>query len=148
MSVVKKIAKILLVGICIFVVAKVIAYVNRPYSPTVSVERIQEEMRKEQRISVQVNDREYKIQGSWDFANLFAFDEWEQTEKGSYGTDVVVFEPAEEWSVKIRSDGSITAYDGYSPNAYKNTAYYTAPAEVVAALSDFVVANGDLQERS
>ena len=71
MSVVKKIAKILLVGICIFVVAKVIAYVNRPYSPTVSVERIQEEIRQDRRISVKVNDREYMIQGSWDFANLF-----------------------------------------------------------------------------
>ena len=150
--VMKKLVKKLFVGICIFavvfVVAKVIAYANRPYCPTVSVENTQEEMQKDRLIPVKVNDQEYMIQGSYAFAKLFAFDEWEQAEKASYGTTVIVFEPAEEWSVKIRSDGSITAYDGYSPNAYKNTAYYTAPAEVVAALSDFIVANGDLQERS
>ena len=142
MSVVKKAAKILLVGICIFVVAKVIAYANRPYCPTVSVENIREEMRKDRLIPVKVNDREYRIQGSEAFANLFVFDEWEQTEKGSSGTTVIVFEPAEEWIIKLRSDGSVTAYFGYAPRKYKKTAYYAAPAEAVAALSDFIAANG------
>lgn len=142
MRIVKKIAKILLVGICVFVMAKVIVYANRPYCPTVSVENIREEMQKDRLIPVKVNDQEYMIQGSYAFAKLFAFDEWEQAEKASYGTTVIVFEPAEEWSVKIRSDGSVTAYFGCAPRKYKKTAYYAAPAEAIAAVSDFIAANG------
>lgn len=146
-KVIKKIAKILLAVLCIFVVAKVIAYANRPYSPSVSIENIQRGMSRVDGLHlVKANDHYYTIEGSYALAKLFVFDEWEQTQKASSGKAVIAFCLAEEWIIDLHSDGSVTAYDGYASSKHKSTAYYAAPAEMIAALSDFIAANGELQE--
>ena len=151
MIVIKKLVKNLFVGICIFavvfVVAKVIAYANRPYSPSVSIENIQRGMSRVDGLHlVKANDHYYTIEGSHALAKLFVFDEWEQTQKASSGKAVIAFCLAEEWIIDLHSDGSVTAYDGYASSKHKSTAYYAAPAEMIAALSDFIAANGELQE--
>ena len=144
------IVKILLTAVCIFTVLIVvcaISYMNRPLSPEVTVEEIQKAVAKNSPILVKYNDSSHEIEASDDLAKLFAFDKWEQTQKQSYDTPIIAFCLAEEWIIDLHSDGKATAYYGYSSSKYKSNAYYVVPTEIIKALSDFVEANGELQER-
>ena len=152
MKVMKRIAKILLVAVCVFLAVRVISYVNRPYASSVLEEHIRERVAdKFDPILVKIHDgaddRYYEIEPSYDLEKLFAFDGWEQTKGRSYDTPAVEFRLAEQWILKLYGDGKITAYDGYSSSKYKSTAYYTAPAEIIGAVSGFIESNGEPQEK-
>ena len=146
-SAMKRIVKILFVSVFIFAVVCAISYANRPFSPEVTVEEIKKAVAENSTILVKSYDRCYEIEASDDLAKLFAFDKWEQTQKRSYDTPAIAFRLAEEWIIDLHSDGKATAYYGYSSRKYKSTAYYVAPTEIIRTLSDFVEANGTLQEK-
>lgn len=147
MSAIKRIVRILIVAVCIFVVICAISYINRPFSPEVTVDKIQKAITENSSILVKSNDRYYEIGASDDFAKLFAFDKWEQTQKQSYDNPVIAFRLAEEWIIDLHSDGKATAYYGYSSSKYKSNAYYVVPTEIIQVLSDYVEVNGKLQEK-
>lgn len=149
MNAIKRIVKILFVAVCIFVVVCAISYINRPFSPEVTVEEIKKAVAENSPILVKYNDRyyEYEIGASDDLAKLFAFDKWEQTQMQSYDTPAIAFRLAEEWIIDLHSDGKATAYYGYSSSKHKSNAYYVVPTEIIQALSDFVEVNGELQEK-
>ena len=150
----KKIAllmkRIALAAVCIgvvFLIVRVISYVNRPVSPNVTVPEIQEAIAKKGPFSVKYQDSSYMVKSSDQLAESFAFDAWEPAEERSKGTLVMVFYLAEEWLVDLYSDGAVVAYDGYALSNQKTTARYTAPAEIVSVLSGYIETNGELQER-
>ena len=62
-------------------------------------------------------------------------------------TPAIAFRLAEEWIIDLHSDGTATAYYGYSSSKHKSNAYYVVPTEIIKAISDFVEANGELQEK-
>jgi len=144
---IKRIVKILFSAVCIFIVIFAISYINRPPSPEVTVEEIRKAVAENSPILVKCNDRSYEIGASDDLAKLFALDKWEQTQKRSYDAPAMAFCLAEEWIIDLHSDGKATAYYGYSSSKYKSNAYYIVPIEIIKALSDFIEANGELQER-
>ena len=142
--------RIALAAVCIgvvFLIVRVISYVNRPVSPNVTVPEIQEAIARKGPFWVKYQDSSYEVKASDQLAALFAFDAWEPAEERSEGTLVMVFYLAEEWLVDLYSDGVVVAYDGYALSNQKTTARYTAPAEIVGALSEYIETNGELQER-
>ena len=148
----KRIAKILLAVVCVVLAVCVISYVNRPYSSSVLAEKIQERgADRFDPILVKIDDgadgRYYEIKPSYDLGKLFAFDRWEQTKGRTYDTPVMEFRLAEQWILKLYGDGKMTAYDGYSSSKCKSTAYYTAPEEIIRAVSDFIEIHGEPQEK-
>ena len=150
-KVIKRIVKILLVGMCILAVVCAISYINRPrpLCSQVTVEGIKRAVATVghyKSILVGYNERAYRLPPSNDFGKLFEFDEWEPLQERIYGTSVIAFNLADEWVIDLYSDGKVCAYYGYSPDGYKSTAYYVVPIEIINALSDFVEENGELQE--
>ena len=146
-SVIKRIVKILFAAVCIFVVICAILHANRPFSPEVTVEKIKKAVTENSLILVKSNDCYYEIGASDDLAKLLAFDKWEQAQMQSDDTPAIAFRLAEEWIIDLHSDGTATAYYGYSSSKHKSNAYYVVPTEIVKAISDFVEANGELQEK-
>ena len=144
----KKGRKVLLALLAIFlglcVVAIIAFYAFREYSDNVMIPGL------EQGASggtlVKTAEGYYELQPSDRFAELFAFDEWEQTREKPSGDPAIALCFAEEWIVEIYSGGAVSAYYGYASNKQKSNAYYMAPPEIVEALSSFVKENGTPQE--
>ena len=157
----KKRAKMFLVTVCVLTAALLIAviwYISRPkpYDPSLTPEHIQNRVAfsdKRNRFLVKLVDplheenvRCYEAEPSYNFVELFAFDQWELTEEKTDSTPVMAFRLAEEWVIELYNDGKIAAHDGYAPRKYESAAYYTVPAEIITALSAYIEANGELQE--
>lgn len=140
----KKLGKILLLALCLCVVVCVILYIFRPHTPYVTIPEI--ERGANGSALVKLGEGYYELQASDSFAELFAFDEWEQTQNRPSGNPAIMFRFAEEWIVEIYSDGAVSAYYGYASLNQKSSAYYIAPAEIIEALSSFVEENGVPQE--
>ena len=143
----KKLWKILItmvaaiLGLC--VAAMIAFYSFRPYSDNVTISGL--ERGASGSALVKTEDGYYELQASGSFVELFAFDEWDQTRKKPSGDPTIMFRFAEEWIVKIHSDCTVSAYYGYASSKQKPIAYYTAPVEIIEALSSFVEENGDPQ---
>ncbi len=142
----KKIGKILAVGLCLCVLIGAALYLFRPYADAVTLEHIKHGVGGG--ITAQIGEDCYRLSPSAAFAEVFAFEEWEQVKSKPDGVPLVQLCLAEEWVIELYGDGKAAAYYGYAPLKTKDTAYYHVSTDSVAAVVVYMEEKGELQSQA
>ncbi len=121
-------------------------YMLRPYSADVTVDGIEKGIY--QTLEIKINDDCYLLDGNNEFANQFAFDEWELTKDAPSGEPITQFHFAEQWTLKLYADGLAKANYGYASSKEKPTAYYTVPEDVLTKVNDYIQNYGETPEKA
>lgn len=144
----KEIKIVLSVFACLIAVAVaglIVYEYTKPLDPYVTISGIQSRVQDPDRVTIftRADGAFYDIESSNEFADVFTFDEWEQTSHISGPAELLFsMQLGEMWIVDIYSNGEAEAYNGYSGLGTKYHAYYRVPEDTASLAAAYIQENG------